>query len=205
MLSTLNRCREYKGSNEDRVAKLIPRYDGPYKITDLNNEASVVELNILSTPNIFPKFHTSLIKPFRQNNNSKFPSRTLEVLGPMEVDGEQEFFINWIIDHRKVGCSYKYLVWWAGKHAGGDRWITERSLVETEALEKYWKDHPDQRHLKPWGTKSRLISFRIHFSFCFFFVFPFPSLLHCLLLLQICYIFVSCCDIFIFFWGQGRV
>ena len=63
----------------------------------------------------------------------------------MEVNGEKEFFIDRIIDHRKVGHSYKYPV----QHAKGDRWITERSLVETEALEKYWKDHPEHRHLEP--------------------------------------------------------
>lgn len=32
MLSTQNRRREYKGVNGDRVAKLMPRFDGPYKI-----------------------------------------------------------------------------------------------------------------------------------------------------------------------------
>ena len=73
MLSTINRRKAYKNSKENRVAKLIPRYDSPYEVLDVNNEASVVELHILSAPNIFPKFHTSLVKPFQQNDNSKYP------------------------------------------------------------------------------------------------------------------------------------
>ena len=69
MLSTVNRRKNYKNAEESRVAKLIPRYDGPYEVMDINNDVSVVELHIPSAPNIFPKFHTSLVKPFQQNDN----------------------------------------------------------------------------------------------------------------------------------------
>jgi len=140
MLSTINRRKEYKNADEKRVAKFMPRFDGPYEVMDANNEASVVELQIPSAPNIFPKFHTSLVKPFHQNDDSKFPSRTLTAPGPVEVDGEQEYYIERITDHKKVGRSYKYLVRWTGEHSGGDRWIAENFLLETEALEKYWQN-----------------------------------------------------------------
>ena len=147
MLSTINRRKEYKNSEENRVAKLIPRYNGPYEVLDINNEALVVELHIPSAPNIFPKFHTSLIKPFRQNDNSKYPLQTLESPGPVEGDGEEEFFINRIIDHKKISRTFKYLVRWAGETAGGDRWITEKYLLETEALDNYWRDRTGGEHL----------------------------------------------------------
>ena len=55
--------------------------------------------------------------------------------GPVEIDGEEEYFIDRIVDHKKIGCWYKYLVCWKGEHAGADRWITEKYLIETEALE----------------------------------------------------------------------
>lgn len=147
MLSTINRRKEYKQMGENRVAKFMPRFDGPYEIMDVNEDTSVIELNIPSAPNIFPKFHTSLVKPFRQNDDSKFPARTLQAPGPVEVDGEEEYFIDRIIDHKKVGRSYKYLVRWAGEHAGGDRWLSEKFLTETEALEKYWNNRPEEYHL----------------------------------------------------------
>ena len=65
----------------------------------------------------------------------------------MEVDSEEEFFIDHIVDHRKVGHTYKYLVRWLGENAGGDRWITEKYLLESEALEEYWKKHPGEHQL----------------------------------------------------------
>ena len=113
MLSTLNRHREYKNSDDTRVAKFMPRYDGPYVITGTNNEASTVTLDIPNQPNVFPTFHTSLIKPFYNNNNDKFPSRrsrTLEKPGPIEVDGELEYYVDKILDHKKIGKGFHYLV-----------------------------------------------------------------------------------------------
>ena len=149
MLSTINRRKDYKNTEESRVAKLIPRYDGPYEVMDTNSNTSIVELHIPSTPNIFPKFHTSLIKPFQQNDDSKYPLRMLDAPGPVEIDREEEYFIDRIVDHKKIGCSYKYLVCWKGEHAGADRWITEKCLIETEALEKYWEECPKECHLDP--------------------------------------------------------
>ena len=149
MLSTINRRREYTRTDNGRVAKLIPRFDRPYEVTDVNNDASVVKLHIPSAPNIFPKFHTSLVKPFKQNNNTKYPLRTLEAPGTVEVDREDEYFIDRILDHKKAGRTYKYLVRWSGESAGGDRWISEKDLVKTEALEIYWTNRPGGEHLAP--------------------------------------------------------
>ena len=65
----------------------------------------------------------------------------------MEVDGEEEFFIDQIIDHKKVGQTFKYLVCWAGETTSGDRWITEKYLLETEALDNDWRGRPGGEHL----------------------------------------------------------
>ena len=42
MLSTINRRKDYKNADESRVAKLIPRYDSPYGVMDINNDTSMV-------------------------------------------------------------------------------------------------------------------------------------------------------------------
>ena len=63
------------------------------------------------------------------------------------MDGEEEYFINCIIDHKKVGCTYKYLMQWKGEHASGDRWFTEGDLIDTEALDIYWKEQPGGQHV----------------------------------------------------------
>ena len=86
MLSTLNRRKDYKSKDERRVAKFMPRYDGPYLVVDTHEDASTVTLDIPHAPNIFPTFHTSHIKPFKQNDDTKWLTRTLEKPGPL---GEQ--------------------------------------------------------------------------------------------------------------------
>ena len=103
MLSTLNRHREYKNIEEQRVAKFMPRFDGPYLVMDTHADMSTMTLNIPSAPNVFPTFHTSLIKPFRQNDHDKYPSHTLEKPGPIEVDSQLEYYMDCILDHKKVG------------------------------------------------------------------------------------------------------
>ena len=74
---------------------------------------------------------------------------TLESPGPVEVDGKDEYFIDHIIDHKRIGQTYKYLVHqWKGETAGGDRWITKKYLLKTEALENYWEGWPGEEHLE---------------------------------------------------------
>jgi Integrase zinc binding domain/Chromo (CHRromatin Organisation MOdifier) domain len=138
MLNTLNRRREYKNGDDTRVAKFMPRFDGPYLITGTNTDASTVTLEIPNQPNIFPTFHTSLIKPYHDNDNSKFPGRTLEKPGPVEVDGDEEYYVDRILDHKKIGKGYRYLVRWRGYGAADDRWIRGADLEENSALDAYW-------------------------------------------------------------------
>ena len=138
MLSTLNRRKEYKSQDQMRVAKFMPRYDGPYLVVDTHEAASTVTLDIPNAPNIFPTFHTSHIKPFKQNDDSKWPSRTLEKPGPVGGEDSEEFLVDKIIDHKKIGKSNtKYLVRWVGYGPEDDQWISGRDLEDNEALDKY--------------------------------------------------------------------
>jgi hypothetical protein len=141
MLSTLNRRREYKNGEDSRVAKFMPRYDGPYVVINTNENASTVTLDIPNQPNIFPTFHTSLVKPFKDNDNIKFPSRTLDKPGPIDVDGQEEYFVDKIMDHKKIGKGYRYLVRWRGYGPGDDRWIRGADLEDNIALDEYWAHH----------------------------------------------------------------
>ena len=138
MLSTLNRRREYKSQGELRVAKFMPRYDGPYLVVEVHEAASTVTLDIPNAPNIFPTFHTSHIKPFKENDNSKWPSRTLERPGPVSPENPSDYLVDRIIDHKKIGKSgAKYLVRWVGYGPEDDQWISGRELDDNEALDKY--------------------------------------------------------------------
>jgi hypothetical protein len=126
----------------------MPRYDGPYLVVDTHEAASTVTLDIPNAPNIFPTFHTSHIKPFRQNNDSKWPSCSLEKPGPVMVNDSPEYLVNKIIDHKKIGKSnYKYLVRWIEYGPEDDQWISGRDLDENEALDKYLAANPQAESL----------------------------------------------------------
>ena len=137
MLSTLNRCRKYKNGEDTQVAKFMPRFDGPYVVISANEDASTVTLDIPNQPNIFPTFHTSLIKPFNENDNSKFPSHTLENPGLIIINGEEEFFMEKILDHKKISKGYHYLVCWSGYGPSDDHWICGADLEDNIALDNY--------------------------------------------------------------------
>ena len=112
MLSTLNRRKDYKLQGEKRVAKCMPRYDGPYLVIDMHHDASTVTLDIPNAPNIFPTFHMSHIKPFKPNDDLKWPSRTLKKPGPLEVNDAPEYLVDKIIDHKKIGNISKSWKFW---------------------------------------------------------------------------------------------
>ena len=143
MLSTLHRRNEYKTKGQHRAAKFMPRYDGPYQIIDVHQDASTVTLEMPNAPNLFPTFHASNVKPWFPNDDNKYPSRTLEQPGPIDVNGSEEFLVDSIIDHKKIGRGYRYLVHFKGYGPENDRWITGKELENNEALEIYWKNNPD--------------------------------------------------------------
>ena len=142
MLSTMNRRRDYKTKGKQRASKFMPRFDGPYMIIDTHPTASTITLDMPNAPNLFPTFHTSNVKPWHPNDDTKFPSRTITSPGPINVDGVEEFLVESIIDHKRVGRGHRYLVHFQGCGAEDDRWISGRELDDNEALDIYWKNNP---------------------------------------------------------------
>jgi hypothetical protein len=143
MLNTLHRRKDYKNKGQHRASKFMPGYDGPYEIVEVHHNASTVTLDMPNAPNLFPTFHVSNIKPWFPNDDIKYPACTLEQPGPIEVNGLEEFLVDSIIDHKKVGKGHRYLVHFKGYGPENDRWIAGRELENNEALEIYWKRNPD--------------------------------------------------------------
>ena len=134
-LTTLHRRNEYKSKGEKRVAKFMPRYDGPYKIINTDEKHSTVTIELPNAPNIFPMFHTSEVLPFIENNDSLFPSQKFEEPPPiLTPEGKEEFFIDKILDQRRWGRGYQYLVHWRGYGQDHDRWLPASELQECAAL-----------------------------------------------------------------------
>ena len=51
----------------------------------------------------------------------------------------EEWFIDRIIDERKCGRGYQYLVWWVGEGPGTDSWLLRSEVEECEALDVWLK------------------------------------------------------------------
>ena len=136
MLSTLHRRREFTANDPSRVAKFIPRFDGPYNIVNSMPEFSAYTLDLPNSPNIFPTFHASQLKRFMENDGLLFPSREHARPGPiMTPEGLEEYAIERILDERRRGRGYQYLVRWVGHGPEEDRWLPRRELEECEALD----------------------------------------------------------------------
>lgn len=138
MLTTFNRRREYRTKGDDRVAKFLPRFDGPYRVTKVHPETSSYTLELPNQPNTYPTFHASELKRHVPNDASMFPSREYDKPGPILTDeGLEEFLVEEIIDERKRGVGKQYLVRWAGYGPEDNRWLAGSQLQECAALDAW--------------------------------------------------------------------
>ena len=135
-LSTMNQRQEFKGSGEKRVAKFMPHYDRPYTIVDINEDSSMVTLDLPNSPNICPTFHTSKVEPHVENDAMLFPNREFDKPPAITMDdGTEEYLIHNIVDKRRCGRGYRYLVRWVGYGREEDRWLKGADVKDTKALD----------------------------------------------------------------------
>jgi hypothetical protein len=137
MLTTSNRRREYMQAKKGRVAKFMPRFDGPYEIISFHPESSNYTLRM---PNHRGErtstFHGSHLKLHRENDDMQFPGRALARPGPIVTEnGTSEYYIEKILDERKRGRGMQYLVRWLGYGEESDLWLPWGKLMDSEALE----------------------------------------------------------------------
>ena len=118
------------------MAKFMPCYDGPYTITDVDEQHSTVTLDLPNSPNKIPTFHTLQVIPYIESDTEMFPSRHFEEPNPIITeDGIEEQFIDKISDARRHGCRYQYLVRWRGFGQEHDKWLPGSDLEDFEALD----------------------------------------------------------------------
>ena len=120
--------------------KFMPRSDGPYKILEKHTEFSTYTLDLPNQPNIFPVFHASEIEPYIANDDVKFPTRKKQAEPAPVVNsrGQEEHFIDEIIDKRRCGRGRQYLVRFVG---GDERWLAGNEVANCAALD-HWLAQP---------------------------------------------------------------
>ena len=140
LLSTFHRRREFMQRGDHRVAKFMVRYDGPYTVIQAWPDSSVYTLDLPESMKILPTFHASLLRPFIANDNVLFPGRQHEEPGPIvTADGGQEYFVNRILDRRRRGRGYQYLVEWVGYGPEHNQWMAGSEIDDLKALDEYFE------------------------------------------------------------------
>ncbi|RXW17945.1 hypothetical protein EST38_g7906 [Candolleomyces aberdarensis] len=138
MLSMKHRRHAFKNRSDGRTAKFFARWDGPYVVKAAHSEASTYTLDIPESSSMFPTFHASLLKVYHPNDDTSFPHRSHLQPPPLTFDdGSQEYFIWDIIDEKRRGRGYRYLVHWKGYGPEHDSWLPGRELVGTDALDNW--------------------------------------------------------------------
>jgi hypothetical protein len=97
----------------------------------------MIDSNTNNTQPITTVPSTSEIKPFRENNNSLFPSQALHLPNPVNVDGTQEFFMEKMVDEWKHGRGKQYLVQWHREGPEGGIWLDAGELEGCEVLDEW--------------------------------------------------------------------
>ena len=125
LLSTANRRKEYASTGSGCSAKLFPRHDGPYRIMRAFPHMSTYQLDIPNAPsNSCLTFHASQLKRYIPNNSLLFPGRELSRDGPVMLpNGQEEHIIERILDERRRGRGWQYLMRWKGYGLGDDEWM----------------------------------------------------------------------------------
>jgi hypothetical protein len=118
--------------------KLNEKFIGPFKIIErLSNVSFRVELPVKYQ--VHNVFHTSLLRSSYENDSEMFPSRTITNVQPpvvksINIDEEDEWEIEKLIDRRLKRNRLEYLVRWKGWSSEYDEWKTVDQLQNARQL-----------------------------------------------------------------------
>ena len=111
--------------------KLLPRYIGPFSITKSIKGVSYT-LDLPKGLKIHPTFHISLLRLYREDPAYLFKAPPL----PEVIEGDLEYEVERLVDHRRMGESLEFLVRWKGYQPCDDTWEPQSNLKNCPKLLK---------------------------------------------------------------------
>jgi len=122
---------------DTQFSKLEPVFMGPYKIFHCFPETDNYTVEISFAPSGFITVHTSLLAPWLENLDDKFPSRTHTLPGPIDADASApRYEVKHIIKHRTRKDNQQFLVKWLGYGHEHNSW-QNREDMDKEAIKAY--------------------------------------------------------------------
>lgn len=132
--------------------KLVDRYAGPYPVKrKVGNLA--YELKLPKDVVLHPVFHVSLLLPHKE---SEIPGRHPPEPAPLEVEGEEEYEVEDVLESRRYGRWKKlqYLIHWKGWGPEHDSWEDAADLENApQVVQKFHSSHPEAP--SPLNKKTR--------------------------------------------------
>jgi hypothetical protein len=98
-----------------RLRKLMPKFIGPYKVTESHPNESKYTLDLppeLKARRIHPSFHVTRLCPHNKNNDVLFPKRELCAYYDFRDAKDEEWLVDDILAHQWKGNKVLFLVQW---------------------------------------------------------------------------------------------
>ena len=123
--------------------KLKPRKYGPFVVDKVYSKLAY-GLKLPKHWKIHPTFHVELLSPYHTNEWYGKPKSAPQ---PVEIEGQEEFEVEKILDHRKRGKGIEYLIAWKGYPMAERSWEPDKNLTHApEALRTYWENKGRWEH-----------------------------------------------------------
>uniref|UniRef100_A0A8C6NXF4 Integrase catalytic domain-containing protein n=1 Tax=Nothobranchius furzeri TaxID=105023 RepID=A0A8C6NXF4_NOTFU len=115
--------------------KLAPRFLGPYPVQRVINLVTY-QLRLPASLRIHPTFHISRLKPYVES--SLLPPPAPAPPPARFLDGEPIYTVRRILDARRRGRGWQYLVDWADYGPEERSWEPARSILDPALVSDFW-------------------------------------------------------------------
>ena len=144
-----------------KSGKMTQRREGPFPITRKLGPITY-ELKLPDSWKIHNKFHVQLLTPLEENETY---GEIFSAPPPDLVDGEEEWEIEGIMNHKETGKGRLYQIRWKGYPPTEDSWETEEALEHSQdILNEYKKSNKldNQKDVPTKHSKARCRKPRNH-------------------------------------------
>ena len=132
--------------------KLAPKRHGPFRIKRMISSVAA-QLELPPAWTIHDVFHTGLLTMFKETHQygDNFPRPPPDI-----IDGEEEFEVEAIINHRYFGRRHdlQYLVKWLGYPDADNSWERHQDIFTPQLIQDYHRCHPLQDKRRGSQRKS---------------------------------------------------
>ncbi|KAJ8333220.1 hypothetical protein SKAU_G00421160 [Synaphobranchus kaupii] len=129
--------------------KLQPRFIGPFPIVCLVNPVSV-KLSLPASLKVYPVFHVSQIKPV---SSSPLSTPTIPPPPVRVIDDAPAYTVNRVIDIRRKGRGFQYLVDWEGYGPEERSWLHKSLILDHSLIQDFHRLFPNKT--RPPASSNR--------------------------------------------------